>query len=161
MARSWNEMTDNSITDIDTFNKYIANVHDVLGETQNELKGIELEIQTLDEKIKNINTYNKYRNIHTGYERSSDKDAYLHLNEREIILFDAAQESLRREPISPVLLSSIPKLSNSIYTLMGKAQRLSKELSNQKHELQRLNRLRINLETYLKTEAHLNNEKVH
>ncbi len=106
MAKSWNEITDNSITNIDTFYKYVNQVHDELGQTQNEIKIIESQTQAISEMIKNINTYNNYKTIYSGYQNSINKDAYFRIHESKIILFEAAKEALGKKP-SPLLPSSI------------------------------------------------------
>lgn len=160
MAKSWNEITDNSITNIDTFYKYVNQVHDELGQTQNEIKIIESQTQAIGEMIKNINTYNNYKTIYSGYQNSTNKDAFFRTHESKIILFEAAREALGKKP-SPLLPSSISEEKEKLATLSSKYQNLKTKLIDQQETVSKINQLRSNLEVYMKSAARDNKEKAH
>lgn len=149
IAKTWQSINQNEVTDLDSFYAYIRKVHDEFLKTQGELKNVELEIHKTAEQIKNINTYKKYKSIYTDYENAIDKDAYFRMYEREIILFEAARESIG-SPNSQHEVESIFKLKNKIRELSVELKSITTILSDQKKKISEVNDLKKNLETYLK-----------
>ncbi len=154
MSKSWNDISANNITDLDSFYNRVAVVYDELGKIQNQIKQIESEIQDVSDKIRNITTYKNYKSIYGKYQKTGDKDTFFRMHENKIILFEAAREKLDK-PISNKFISSIPELKEYLSTLEHKTKYLMNTFANQKKEVSKINLLKTNLETYLKSNSEL------
>jgi len=153
MAKSWNNISSNT-TDLESFYNRINMVYDELSEIQNQVKKVENEVQKTTDKIKNIITYKKYKSIYTRFQKSVDKDVFFRMHEKEIILFEAASESLVK-PITDTLLASVPELQKQLSSLSIDMDKLIIQFSEQKKKVSEINSLRTNLETYLKSNINL------
>jgi hypothetical protein len=147
-AKSWNEINKDN-TNINDFYKKVNTVYDELGVIQNKIKDVENEIQDISSDIKNINIYKKYKSIYINYKRTNNKDAYFRMHESEIILFEAARESLSKS-ITKEFITSTPKLKTKISILENKLNIFKIELKDQKEKVSKINLIKNNLETYLK-----------
>lgn len=153
MAKTWQNINQNDIGDIHAFYSHVAKVHDDFIKIQGDLRKVELEIQTTADQIKNINSYKKYKSIYTGYQNSTDKDAYLRMHESKLILFEAARESLgTANTINKP--ESISTLKNKIQDLTSESDDLMAILDVHKRKVLEVNQLKNNLETYLKQDVH-------
>jgi hypothetical protein len=152
MSRSLNNMSVQNISDINSFYAHVNQLHDELGQIQNDIKTREAEIHNLAEQSKNIMTYKKYLPLFSGYEKAKDKDAYLRQYEREIILFEAARESLKSSNFNLSALPATEVLQKEISGLSAKIESLAHNLDKKKSEVSKINELRSNLEIYLKNE---------
>jgi len=150
MAKTWQSINQNDIGDIEAFYSHVAKIHDDFIQIQGDLKSVEQKIIEAADQIKNINTYKKYKSIYTGYQNSTDKDAYLRTHESKIILFEAARESLG-SIISKSSSDSISTLENKIQELTLESEKLIPVLVEHKKKVSEVNQLKSNLETYLKT----------
>ncbi len=150
MAKTWQTIDSNDIKDIKSLYSQVDVRHDQLMKIQGELKSLEVQIQDIADKIKNINTYKKYKSIFTSYQNSTDKDAFLRKYESQIILFEAAQTSLATYEKSDAL-PSIFSLKKKVQIINESSQKLIEQLKNQKKRVNEINQLKSNLETYLKT----------
>jgi len=151
MAKTWQTINANNITDINLFYEEVDQIHDGLIKIQGELKSIEILIQETADKILTVNTYKKYKSIYTCYNTSTDKDAYFRMHESKIILFEAAKTSLTiNDKVD--FIPSIPSLREEIYSLNKSKKILTSQLSMQKKKVSDINQLKDNLETYLRTE---------
>jgi hypothetical protein len=84
------------------------------------------------------------------YETSNDKDDFFRLHEKEIILFEAARHSISQSNT----LSTLPTLTSlkeEIHQLNIQLQKHQADLLSIKNEVTEVNRLRMDLDTYLKT----------
>lgn len=160
MSRSFNNMSVQNISDIDSFYAHVNQLHDELGQIQNDIKTREAEIQILAEQSKNIMTYKKYLPLYSGYKKAKDKDAYLRQFEREIILFEPARESLKQADINLSALPSTGVLHIDISELSRKIDSLAHNLDKKKSEVAKVNELRSNLETYLQSERSIEQESI-
>jgi len=157
IAKTWQSISQNDISNIDSFYSYIAKVHDDFIAVQGELKNVELQIQEAAEMIKDMDTYKKYKSIYTGYQNSTDKDAYLRIHESKIILFEAASEALDTANKKPTT-EALSTHKRRIHALNLKANKIKINLNEQKIKVSEVNQLKSNLETYLaNNELHLNN----
>ena len=149
IAKTWQSINQNDIGDLDAFYSHVAKLHDDLLKIQSDLKNIELKIQNTADQIKNINTYKKYKSIYTGYQISTDKEAYLRLHESKIILFEAARVALdtidRKQP-----KLSIPMLKDQIQKLTVESEALIIQQKEHKQKVAEVNLLKNNLKNYLK-----------
>ncbi len=159
MAKTWQSINQNDIGDIDDFYSHVDKIHDDFLKIQGDLKKVELEIQETADQIRNINIFKKYKSIYTGYQNSTDKDAYLRLHEYKIILFEAARESLG-SIISKPTSDSISTLENKIQELTLESEKLMAVLVEHKRKVSEVNQLKSNLETYLKTTINRATDKI-
>jgi len=150
MAKTWQSINQNEFGDIEAFYSHVAKVHDDLMKIQGDLKNVELEIQRTADQINNINTYKKYKSIYSGYQNSTDKDAYMRMHESKIILFEAACVSLG-PLINKLSLDSITERKNRIQELTSDTAKLMTDLTEHKKKVAEMNKLKSNLETYLKS----------
>lgn len=159
MAKTWQSINQNDIGDIHAFYSHVAKVHDDFIKIQGDLRKVELEIQTTADQIKYINTYKKYKSIYTGYQNSTDKDAYLRMHESKIILFEAARESIGIV-INKPSLEPISTLKNKIQELTVESDKLMTVLTEHKKKVSEVNQFKSNLETYLKSNIHQSTNKI-
>jgi hypothetical protein len=150
MAKTWQSINQNDIGDIDAFYSHVAKVHDDYLKIQGNLKNVEQEILKTADQIKNITTNQKYKSIYTGYQNSTDKDAYLRMHESKIILFEATREKLGISK-NAQSFETISILKNRIQELTIESEKLMFTLAEQKKKVTETNQLKSNLETYLKT----------
>lgn len=94
-------------------------------------------------------SYKKYESIYTGYQNSTDKDAYLRIHENRIILFEAVRESLGTEN-SGQSLESIPMLKNRIKEFTSELNLLVTVLHEHRKKVFEVNQMKSNLEIYMK-----------
>lgn len=150
IAKTWQNINQNDLSDINAFYSYVDQTHDEFMTTQGELRNIELQIRDTADRIKTINSYKKCKSIYTGYENSTDKDAYLRMHESKIILFEAARESLGTTGIE-VKVDALSTLKKTIQNLNDEANKLKLDLDVQKKTISEVNQLKRNLESYLNT----------
>jgi hypothetical protein len=149
MAKTWQSINQNDIDDINAFYSHVAKVHDEFLKIQGDLKNVEQEILKTADRIKNINTYKKYKSIFTSYQNSTDKDAYLSMHESKIILFEAAREALESENHKQSL-EPISTLEIRIKELTDESEKLMTVLDGHKKKLSEANQLKRNFEIYLR-----------
>lgn len=159
MAKTWQSINQNDIGDIESFYSHVAKIHDDFIKIQGDLKSVEQKIIETADQIKNINTYKKYKSIYTGYQNSTDKDAYLRTHESKIILFEAARESLG-SIISKSSSDLISTLKNKIQELTLESEKLMAVLVEHKKKVSEVNQLKSNLENYLKTNINRDTDKI-
>jgi len=97
VSKSWNDITGNNISDFDSFQYYVEQIHDTLGKLQSDIKEIEFVIDIKKSTLKNLQNYRKYKGIYKIYMTNSDKDKHFRNHETEIIIFEAAQTFLSTE----------------------------------------------------------------
>ena len=158
VSKSWNDISAIGAADIGQFYSYISQLHDELSATQTEIKNIESDINNIATLIKNTATVEKYKSIYTGFQNSTDKDAYFRMYEREIILYEAAQHSVEIST-SPLITLPTLELKNRIANQSNKLTLLSKTLDDQKKKIAATTQLRSNLETYLHSSNSIDIEK--
>ena len=159
MAKTWQSINKNDIGDIEAFYSHVAKIHDDFIQIQGDLKSVELKIIETADQIKNITTYKKYKSIYTGYQNSTDKDAYLRMHESKIILFEAARVALG-SIISKSSSDSISTLENRIHELIVESEKLKAVLVEHKKKVSEVNQLKSNLETYLNTNVSRVTDKI-
>ncbi len=151
MSKSWNDITKNNLTDLDSFNSYIEQIHDKLGRLQSELKVLENDIDTKKTVLKNIQNLNKYNAIYKNYLSAKDIDKFFRKHESEIIIYEAAQTYLS----SQYKKSSPPTedaLTKDIKLLTRKSTTLYQSHKEHKKTVKEVNQLRQNLDDYLRSE---------
>lgn len=148
MAKSWSVISQNGVRDVNSFYETVNKIHDEYGQVQSKIREKEEQASRLGSKIKNINTYNKYKKIFEGYSKASDQDKYFRTYETEIMLFELAREELG--DITKTELCSIPMIENEINIIYSDIKKLNRTLSSHKQKVKEINELKNNLETYMK-----------
>ncbi|VDN49293.1 Relaxase/Mobilisation nuclease domain-containing protein [Petrocella atlantisensis] len=149
MSKSWNEINENNLTDIDSFNSYIEQVHDKLGMLQSEIKVLENDIDNKKTTLQNLQNQNKYHAIYKNYLSAKDRDKFFRDYETEIIIYEAADNYLS----STYKTTTFPQenlLTKNIECLTRKSSSLYQSHKDQKEKVKEVNQLRQNLEDYLR-----------
>ncbi len=149
MSKSWNDLIENDLTDIDSFNSYIEQVHDKLGMLQSEIKELENDIASKKIVLQNLRNRDKYHAIYKNYLAAKDKDRFFRDHETEIIIYEAAENYLS----SIYKTSTLPTedlLTKSIECLTRNSSTLYQSHKDQKEKVKEVSQLRQNLEDYLR-----------
>ena len=149
MSKSWNEINENNLTDIDSFNSYIEQVHDKLEMLQSEIKGLENDITSKKIVLQNLRNRNKYHAVYKNYLSTQNKDKFFRNHETEIIIYEAAETYLSSRyrksamPSEDTLIKKIDFLTRNSTTLYQSHK-------DQKDKVKEVNQLRQNLDDYLR-----------
>ncbi len=152
ISKSWSSIT--ASTDIHSFYKHIGNAHDELMHLQSTIKDTEAEIESTQILIQNIHNYTLYKETNSKYETASDKDSFFRSHEKELILYDAAKQSLN-DSITKDLLLSVPDLAIHVKALNAKLQKHQTALITIKQKIKIANQLRDDLNKYLRSDNSL------
>ena len=108
----------------------------------------ERQLKDLGQVLKYAEQYKTNHIYHVRYQKSKDKDAYLHRHESELILHDGAENMLKRFGINPKNID-VEKLRSDYSALYSKKQALQKTYKFADKETADLNRKLDNLNQYL------------
>ena len=107
----------------------------------------ERQLKDLGQVLKYAEQYRANHIYHVRYKKSKDKDAYLRRHETELILYDGAENMLKRFGIDTKNLD-VEKLRSDYNALYSKKQTLQKTYKSAEKETADLNRKLDNLNQY-------------
>lgn len=151
-SKSWNEISQKGIKDIDSLYSLFNDIYDELGALQSELKSIENETDNVITKIRQVKTYQKYKHVYTGYRKAKNPEAFFQQYESELILFESAHNTLLDGKTNRTPVPSLIELKEKHKHFMKAASSTKTKLATQQETISEINQLRANLETYLKSE---------
>lgn len=108
----------------------------------------EHQLKELGEILKYANDYQTNKVYHFRYKKSKDPDAYFRRHETELILFDGAENMLKRFGINPKNFD-LEQLQTDYNTLLAKKAELQKTYKSVEKEIADLNRKLSNIRQYL------------
>lgn len=148
MAKSWQLLSSENLTDLNSFNDIVIKIHDEYNQNLSYVKSIETNLFSIADYKKQLNIYNKYKDIHQSYTTASDFETFFQENESKLILFLAADEYLKSNALSTT--TTLKELNTQTDVLLNNLEKSKKVLSQHKEKLNDINELKHNLETYLK-----------
>ena len=130
-----NFLTENNIKQYEDLIKKIGGLILDSEQTADSLKQAEKKLSDMAILIKNISTYQKTKDIHRGYIKAKDKEAYRRRHESSLILYEAATKALKDAGIKklPELTtlqkeySALQKHKEVLYSDYGKLKSKVKE----------------------------------
>jgi hypothetical protein len=156
MAKTWQTLSDQNITNLQSFNNSVENIHDEYTQCLTKIKYVELEIRSLSELLIHLNTYEKFKYFHTRYSETNNPEAFFQQYEKELILFLASKDFLKNSSV---------KMPLNKKNLDIRMKSLSHDLTNTKHKLVEhkrkvsdINILKHNFKTYLSTDKNIINK---
>ena len=134
-AKTMNFLTENNIKQYEDLIKKIGGLILDSEQTADSLKQAEKKLSDMAILIKNISTYQKTKDIHRGYIKAKDKEAYRRRHESSLILYEAATKALKDAGIKklPELTtlqkeySALQKHKEVLYSDYGKLKSKVKE----------------------------------
>lgn len=108
----------------------------------------EHQLKELGEILKYANDYQTNKVYHFRYKKSKDPDAYFRMHETELILFDGAENMLKRFGINPKNLD-LQQFQTDYNALLAKKVELQKTYKSAEKEISDLNRKLSNIRQYL------------
>jgi len=148
MAKSWQLISSENLTDLNSFNEVVSKIHDEYNQHLSNVKSIEATLISIADYKKQLNIYNKYKDIHQSYTTASDPETFFQENERKLILFIAADEYLKSNALSTA--TTLDELNTQTDVILKNLEKSKNTLSQNKAKLNQINELKHNLETYLK-----------
>lgn len=148
MAKSWQLLSNEDLTDLDSFNEVVGKIHDEYNRYQNNVKSIESKLISVANHKEQLFIYNKYEIIHQRYTTASDPEMFFQENESKLILYIAADEYLKSKALSTTI--TFDELNNQTNVLSKNLKDAKKTLSQHNEKIIKINELKHNLETYLK-----------
>lgn len=148
MAKSWQLLSNENLTDLNSFNDVVNKIHDEYNKNLSYVKSIEANLISIADYKKQLNIYNKYKDIHQSYTTASDPETFFQENEGKLILFVAADEYLKSNDLNSTI--TFNELNNQTKVLSQNLKKTKNILSQNKAKLNEINELKHNLETYLK-----------
>lgn len=128
--------------------KQIADKTTLAKTARESLVETERKLKDFGEILKYAKQYQSNRIYHVRYQKSKDKDAYLRRHETELILYDGAENMLKRFGINAKNLD-VEKLRGDYNALFSKKQALQKTYKSAEKETDEMKRKLENLNQYL------------
>lgn len=134
-----------SITELE---KQIAAKSTIAKTARESLVETEHQLKDLGQILKYAEQYKANRIYHVRYQKSKDQDAYLRRHETELLLYDGAENMLKRLGINPKTVD-LEKLRSDYNALCSKKETLQKTYKSTEKEIADLGRKLDNLNRYL------------
>ena len=142
-AKTMNFLTENNILQYEYLIKKIDEIILDSEQTADSLKQVEKKLSDMAVLIKNISTYQKTKDIHRGYIKAKDKEAYRRKYESSLILYEASGKALKDAGIKklPELAAlqkeytALQKKKEAIYSDYGKLKRKSRNIKRSSRTL--------------------------
>lgn len=128
--------------------KQIENKSILVKTVRNSLVETERQLKDLGQILKYAEQYQTNHIYHIRYRKSKNPDAYLQHHETELLLYDGAENMLKRFGINLKQLD-VDKLRSDYHALYAKKDALQKTYKSTEKDIQSLNRKLNNLNQYL------------
>ena len=99
---------------------------------------------------RNISTYQKTKDVHRGYIKAKDKEAYKRKHESSLILYEAATKSLKDACIKK--LSELADLQKEYATLQKRKEAIYSDYGKLKQKVKKYQKIKQNVDTILQKE---------
>ena len=98
--------------------------------------------------VKNISNYHRLKPVYEAYQRAKDKAAFRSSHEAELVIFEAARSTLLAIQ-GDAKLPSLKSLRAEQEQLTQEQQRLYEERANLKRQVNQINNIKVNVDSYL------------
>ena len=145
-----NFLTENNIRQYEDLIKKIDGLILDSEQTADSLKQVEKKLSDMAVLIKNISTYQKTKDVHRGYIKAKDKEAYKRKHESSLILYEAATKSLKDACIKK--LSELADLQKEYATLQKRKEAIYSDYGKLKQKVKKYQKIKQNVDTILQKE---------
>lgn len=142
-----NFLTENNIKQYEDLIEKIDGLNLDSEQTADSLKQAEKKLSDMAVLIKNISTYQKTKDIHRGYIKAKDKEAYRSNHESSLILYEAAVKALKDAGITK--LPNITALQKEYSALQKKKDAIYSDYGKLKRKIKEYHRIKQNVDTIL------------
>ena len=149
-AKTMNFLTENNILQYEDLIKKIDEIILDSGQTADSLKQNEKKLSDMAVLIKNISTYQKTKDIHRGYIKAKDKEAYRRKYESSLILYEASGKALKDAGIKK--LPELAALQKEYTALQKKKEAIYSDYGKLKKKVKEYQKIKQNVDTILQKE---------
>ena len=149
-AKTMNFLTENNILQYEYLIKKIDEIILDSEQTADSLKQVEKKLSNMAVLIKNISTYQKTKDIHRGYIKAKDKEAYRRKYESSLILYEASGKALKDAGIKK--LPELAALQKEYTALQKKKEAIYSDYGKLKKKVKEYQKIKQNVDTILQKE---------
>ena len=149
-AKTMNFLTENNILQYEYLIKKIDEIILDSEQTADSLKQVEKKLSDMAVLIKNISTYQKTKDIHRGYIKAKDKEAYRRKYESSLILYEASGKALKDAGIKK--LPELAALQKEYAALQKKKEAIYSDYGKLKKKVKEYQKIKQNVDTILQKE---------
>ena len=149
-AKTMNFLTENNILQYEDLIKKIDEIILDSEQTADILKQVEKKLSDMAVLIKNISTYQKTKDIHRGYIKAKDKEAYRRKYESSLILYEASGKALKDAGIKK--LPELAALQKEYAALQKKKEAIYSDYGKLKKKVKEYQKIKQNVDTILQKE---------
>jgi len=149
-AKTMNFLTENNILQYEDLIKKIDEIILDSEQTADSLKQVEKKLSDMAVLIKNISTYQKTKDIHRGYIKAKDKEAYRRKYESSLILYEASGKALKDAGIKK--LPELAALQKEYTALQKKKEAIYSDYGKLKKKVKEYQKIKQNVDTILQKE---------
>ena len=149
-AKTMNFLTENNILQYEDLIKKIDEIILDSEQTACSLKQNEKKLSDMAVLIKNISTYQKTKDIHRGYIKAKDKEAYRRKYESSLILYEASGKALKDAGIKK--LPELAALQKEYTALQKKKEAIYSDYGKLKKKVKEYQKIKQNVDTILQKE---------
>ena len=149
-AKTMNFLTENNILQYEDLIKKIDEIILDSEQTADSLKQNEKKLSDMAVLIKNISTYQKTKDIHRGYIKAKDKEAYRRKYESSLILYEASGKALKDAGIKK--LPELAALQKEYTALQKKKEAIYSDYGKLKKKVKEYQKIKQNVDTILQRE---------
>ena len=147
-ARTINYLTENGLLRYADLEAKVEDIHSSYARTGKELITVEARLREVQPLIKNISNYHRLKPVYEAYQRAKDKAAFRSSHEAELVIFEAARSTLLAIQ-GDAKLPSLKSLRAEHEQLTQEQQRLYEERANLKRQVNQINNIKVNVDSYL------------
>ena len=147
-ARTINYLTENGLLRYADLEAKVEDIHSSYERTGKELITVEARLREVQPLIKNISNYHRLKPVYEAYQRAKDKAAFRSSHEAELVIFEAARSTLLAIQ-GDAKLPSLKSLRAEHEQLTQEQQRLYEERANLKRQVNQINNIKVNVDSYL------------
>ena len=149
-AKTMNFLTENNILQYEYLIKKIDEIILDSEQTADSLKQVEKKLSDMAVLIKNISTDQKTKDIHRGYIKAKDKEAYRRKYESSLILYEASGKALKDAGIKK--LPELAALQKEYTALQKKKEAIYSDYGKLKKKVKEYQKIKQNVDTILQKE---------
>ena len=147
-ARTINYLTENGLLRYADLEAKVEDIHSSYERTGKKLITVEARLREVQPLIKNISNYHRLKPVYEAYQRAKDKAAFRSSHEAELVIFEAARSTLLAIQ-GDAKLPSLKSLRAEHEQLTQEQQRLYEERANLKRQVNQINNIKVNVDSYL------------
>jgi len=149
-AKTMNFLMENNIKQYEDLIEKIDGLILDSEQTADSLKQAKKKLADMVVLIKNISTYQKTKDIHRGYIKAKDKDAYRRKHESGLILYEASGKALKDAGIKK--LPKLTDLQKEYAALQKKKDAIYSDYGKLKNKVKEYQRIKPNVNKILQRE---------